>query len=260
VAIHLVCIYGLKSCSSDPFCRLYLDRSVELWKPFAPTIIMNCVAHSNSGPTWSFRELLAQPNEVTQVRLGSWHELVLLRRSETAKATNVTESTCRSSAARRSPHPGHRPRARRSSQRCAVASAWWVGSVPVCVGAEERPAGHAPSVHGWTHARTRLGGRRTQVTQARGGRSAGRPALSTGSGHAARVTPAPPRFPRPCALRSTPSLLPHVHPRGADACLPGVHPIPHPAFHVRFGSPVHWSDRRCPRRRTPCPCRTRRLV
>lgn len=71
------------SCSSDyPLCRLYLDRSVKLWKPFAPTIIMNCVAHSNGGPTWSFRALLAQPNEVTQVRLGSWHELVLLRRSE----------------------------------------------------------------------------------------------------------------------------------------------------------------------------------
>lgn len=123
-----------------------------------------------------------------------------------------------------------------------------------------RPATHQACTDGRTHARTRLGGRRTQVTQARGGRSAGRPALSPGPGHAARVTPAPPRFPRPCALRSTPSLLPHVHPRGADACLPGVHPIPHPAFHVRFGSPVHWSDRRCPRRRTPCPCRTRRLV
>lgn len=87
MAIHLVFIYGLKRSVqlvpvTHSVCRLYLDRSVKLWKPFAPTIKMNCVAHSNGGPTWSFRALLAQPNEVTQVSLGSWHELVLLRRSE----------------------------------------------------------------------------------------------------------------------------------------------------------------------------------
>lgn len=119
-----------------------------------------------------------------------------------------------------------------------------------------RPATHPACTDGRTHARTRLGGRRTQVTVV------GRPA-----GPLARPGPRGARDSRAASLSASlrlevDSLLPHVHPRGADACLPGVHPIPHPAFHVRFGSPVHWSDRRCPRRRTPCRCRcrTRRLV
>ena len=116
------------------------------------------------------------------------------------------------------------PRARRPPQRCAVAGAGgWVRYRSV---GAERADGHAPSVHdGWTR-RTRLGGRRTQVTHAHGADPRRVP-------HSARPRGA--RDPRAAslfaarALRSTPPRAPAS---SADACRPGVHS---PLFHVRFG-------------------------
>jgi hypothetical protein len=149
------------SCSSDyPLCRLYLDRSVKLWKPFAPTIIMNCVAHSNGGPTWSFRALLAQPNEVTQVRLGSWHELVLLRRSEShERGGKYLPLKCRAAVAPPGPPATCTPIAPTVCRGGRLVGGFGTGR---CGGGGA--AGRPRTQRARMDARTRLGGRRTQVT------------------------------------------------------------------------------------------------